>query len=149
MSYFSLLDFYDELFGHLFMCRTILTCFFEVTSQSGEMRLKTLSSSSKLATTVATLLFVGRWFALKQKKIMYFQKQNEPLTKVKGIEGVQIVKNVQNFLKNLDYDDSEYQISNVRNNSPLHRQAHRQTERQIDRQTDSKTEKQTDRQAGR
>ena len=80
---------------------------------------------------------------------MYFQKQNEPLTKVKGIEGVQIVKNVQNFLKNLDYDDSEYQISNVRNNSPLHRQAHRQTERQIDRQTDSKTEKQTDRQAGR
>ena len=76
-------------------------------------------------------------------------KQNEPLTKVKGIEGVQIVKNVQNFLKNLDYDDSEYQISNVRNNSPLHRQAHRQTERQIDRQTDSKTEKQTDRQAGR
>ena len=73
-----------------------------MTSQSGEMRLKTLSSSSKLATTVATLLFVGRWFALKQKKIMYFQKQNEPLTKVKGTEGVQIVKNVENFLKNLD-----------------------------------------------
>ena len=73
-----------------------------MTSQSGEMRLKTLSSSSKLATTVATLLFVGRWFALKQKIIMYFQKQNEPLTKVKGIEGVQIVKNVENFLKNLD-----------------------------------------------
>ena len=71
MSYFSLLDFYDQLFGHLFMCRTILTCFFEVTSQRGEMRLKTLSSSSKLATTVAnfaaTLLFVGRLFALKQK----------------------------------------------------------------------------------
>ena len=68
------------------------------------MHLKTLSSSSKLGTTVATLLFEGRWFALKQKINVLPEKckQNEPLTKVKGIEGVQIVKNVENFLKNLD-----------------------------------------------
>ena len=86
------------------MCCTILNHFFEVTSQSGEMHLKTLSSSSKLGTTVATLLFVGRWFALKQKINVLPEKckQSEPLTKVKGIEGVQIVKNVENVLKNLD-----------------------------------------------
>ena len=43
------------------------------------MHLKTLSSSSKLGTTVATLLFVGRWFALKQKNNVLSEKckQNE------------------------------------------------------------------------
>ena len=85
------------------MCRTILNCFFEVTSQSGEIHLKILSSSSKLGATVVTLFFVGRWFALKQKVNVLPEKckQNELLTKIKGIEGVQIVKNVEN-LKNLD-----------------------------------------------
>ena len=68
--------------------------------------LKTLSSSSKLGSTVATLLFVGRWFALKQNINVLPEKcelkQNERLTKVKGMEEVQIIKNVDNFLKNLD-----------------------------------------------
>ena len=75
-----------------------------MSSQSREMHLKILSFSSKLATTVATLLFVDRWFALKQKINVLPEecKQNELLTKVKGIEGVQIVKNIENFLKNLD-----------------------------------------------
>ena len=70
----------STIFGHLFMCRTILNRFFEVTSQSREMHLKTLSSSSKLGTIVATLLFVGRWFALKQKINVLPEKckQNEP-----------------------------------------------------------------------
>ena len=86
------------------MCRTILNRFLEATSQSGEMRLKTLSSSSRLGTTVATLLYVGRLFALKQKINVLPEKckRNEPLTNVKGVEGVQIVKNIENFLKNLD-----------------------------------------------
>ena len=58
---------------------TILNRFFEITSQSGEMHLKSLSSSSKLGTTVATLLFVGRSFALKQKNNVLSEKckQNE------------------------------------------------------------------------
>ena len=96
------------------MCRTILNRFFEVTLQSGEMHLNTLSSSSKLGTTVAILLFEGRWFALKQKinVLPEKRKQNEPLTKVKGIEGVQIVKNVENFLKNLD--ERPFGISNIK-----------------------------------
>ena len=53
-----------------------------MTSQSGEMHLKTLSSLSKLGTTVAALLFVGRWFALKQKINVLPEKckKNEPLT---------------------------------------------------------------------
>ena len=54
------------------MCRAILNRFFEVTSQSGELHLKTFSSSSKLGTTVATPFCVDDlpW----NKKLMYFQK---------------------------------------------------------------------------
>ena len=60
------------------------------------MHLKILSSLSKLATTVAILPFVGKWFLMKKKidVIPEKWKQNEPLTEVKSTEGVQIVKNV-------------------------------------------------------
>ena len=62
---FLYLFFYDQLFLDIFLYIVQYEIvFFEVALQSGEMHLKTLSSSSKLGTTVLTLIFVSRWFAL-------------------------------------------------------------------------------------